>query len=181
MSWVQWGAAQTPGQPYVTPTYTPVSPWLPYPEVERGGKGRRVAPTTQPLSASTTSAQNLARMGVGFSALTGIPGVGPAGAALGTYQDVRNFRSPYGAPQFEGSAGEHFTSAITGGRLGRTLPEQAIETAATINPRMNPADVWSGQPKYRVPRKKGQTERRDKARGLGARPDPHDRIGSGQI
>jgi len=77
--------------------------------------------------------------------LTGIPGLGLAGAGIGTARDVSNFAGPYGAPTFRGSGMEHFADAATGGMFGENLQDQAITSAAQINPTVNPADVFSGQ------------------------------------
>ncbi len=152
MSWVEWGTQQVAGQPY--------TPYVP-PEGASGGVqplngGRRdgffrdglrrqTARPPTPASGDITSAETYAQFGLGASMLTGIPGLGVAGAALGTEQDIQRFGGRYGAPTFrDPSRLGHITSALTGGMFGQDLREQAIAQAATINPSMNPADVLSG-------------------------------------
>jgi len=101
------------------------------------------APPT-PASSSITSAETFAQFGLGASLLTGIPGLGVAGAALGTERDIQNFAGPYGAPTFKDpSRLEHMASALSGGWFGQNVREQATAQAAGINPSVNPADVYS--------------------------------------
>lgn len=162
---------------------------------QRSGRvGRSYRPTTQrtpsPATSSISSAKRFGRGGLVASMLTGIPGLGVAGAGMGTLRDVRSFAGPYGAPQFKGSGPEHFASAMSGGVFGRNLRDQAIQAAAKINPAMNPADLYSGRlgrqtyapvkappsgPRVKKKRDGGRTpggaggRREARARGYGAR------------
>lgn len=108
------------------------------------------------------NASNFGLGGMLMSGFTGLPGLGLAGAGIGTAMDRIAFGRTINPNGYSGFS--HFGNAVTGGLFGKSFREQALEKAKNKNPYGNPVDVLTGNPNEAPERGGSSRSARDRSR-----------------